>query len=63
MIYGDTANSNGNYGTAEREIRNVVVSFGGTDYTGTFESAQTPEPATLGLLLIGGLALLRRKVR
>ena len=63
LIWGDTANSNNSYGSAEREIRNVTVTFGGTDYVGTFENAQTPEPATMALLAAGGVSLLARRRR
>lgn len=61
LIWGDTVNSNNSYGSQEREIRNVVVSFGGTDYTGTFENAQLPEPATICLLGLGVFGLINRK--
>lgn len=61
LIWGDTVNSNNSYGTQAREIRNVNVSFGGTDYIGTFENAQIPEPMTLALLGLGGLLLRRKK--
>ena len=47
LIWGDTANSSNSYGSQEREIRNVVVSFGGVTYTGEFANATVPEPATL----------------
>ena len=60
LIWGDTVGHDA-YITQQRVIMDPIVSFGGTDYLGTFESAQTPEPATLGLLLLGGLALLRRR--
>ena len=58
LIWGDTANSNNSYGSAQREIRNVTVSFGGTDYTGTFANATIPEPGTLMLLVTAGLGAL-----
>jgi len=62
LIWGDTANSSNAYGSAEREIRNVVVSFGGTDYTGTFANAQVvPEPAGLGLIGLALLAVRKRR--
>ncbi len=61
LIWGDTV-GNVTYATQDREIRNVLVSFGGTDYDGTFENAQLiPEPASLMLLGLGGLALLKRQ--
>jgi hypothetical protein len=47
LIWGDTVNSNNSYGSQEREIRNVTVSFGGTTYEGTFANATVPEPATI----------------
>jgi hypothetical protein len=58
LIWGDTANSSNAYGSAQREIRNVSVTFGGTEYTGEFVNAQLPEPGTLVLLGMGGLGLL-----
>ncbi len=54
LIWGDTANSGGAYGAAEREIRNVTVTFGGTEYSGTFKSAQVPAP---GAILLGGIGV------
>ncbi|MCE5341678.1 MAG: PEP-CTERM sorting domain-containing protein [Planctomycetaceae bacterium] len=60
LIWGDTV-GNTTYATQSREIRNLVVSFDGTDYTGTFESAQIPEPATMAMLGLGALSLIRRK--
>lgn len=57
LIWGDTVNSGGNYGSAQREIRDVTVTFGGTIYDGTFENAQVPEPGAvvglIGLMLMG----------
>jgi len=63
LIWGDTANSSNAYGSQEREIRNVTLSFGGTDYTGTFANATVPEPASIIALLGGltGLIGLRRR--
>ena len=59
LIWGDTVNSNGTYGSQQREIRNVNVTFDGTPYAGTFGNAQVPEPSTvvslIGLMLMGGL--------
>ena len=52
LIRGDTVGGAGH--TDPREIRNVVVSFGGTDYVGTFESAQVPVP---GAFLLGAMGL------
>jgi hypothetical protein len=63
LIWGDTANSNNSYGSAEREIRNVVVSFDGVAYNGTFKDATVPEPATIvvwSLLGLAGYGLWRR---
>jgi hypothetical protein len=56
LIWGDTANSSNAYGSAEREIRNVVVSFEGTDYAGTFANATVPEPSTMVVWSLLGLA-------
>ncbi len=63
LIWGDTVNSNNSYGSQTREIRNVVVTFGGTAYNGTFEDGTVPEPLTMaGLALgIGSLATYLRK--
>jgi hypothetical protein len=57
LIWGDTV-GNVTYATQPREIRNVVVSFGGTDYTGTFANATVPEPGTLVLLGMAGVGAL-----
>ena len=62
LIWGDTANSSNAYGSAQREIRNVVLSFDGTDYTGTFADATVPEPITMAGLLLG-VGCLTRYVR
>lgn len=63
LIWGDTV-GNDPYTQQEREIRDLVVSFGGVDHSGTFAPAQVPEPTTLlagGLLLIPfGMSTLRR---
>jgi hypothetical protein len=48
LIWGDTANSSNAYGSQEREIRNVNVSFGGTTYIGTFKNA-TSVPTAITL--------------
>jgi hypothetical protein len=66
LIWGDTANSNNAYGTQEREIREVVLSFGGVAYEGTFKDATVPEPATFlvwGLLgmVAAGFGVWRRR--
>jgi hypothetical protein len=55
LVWGDTVNSNNSYGSAQREIRNVTLSFGGTDYNATFVNVQAPEPGTFVLLGMGGL--------
>jgi hypothetical protein len=47
LIWGDTANSYNAYGSQEREIRNVTVSFDGTTYDGIFANASVPEPSAL----------------
>jgi len=60
LIWGDTV-GNDTYVQQQREIRNVVVSFGGVDYAGAFESGQVPEPATAGLVVAGMLLLIRRR--
>jgi len=53
LIWGDTANSNNAYGSHEVEIKDVTVSFGGTDYAGTFVDSTVPEPLTMAGLLLG----------
>ncbi|MCC6694583.1 MAG: PEP-CTERM sorting domain-containing protein [Candidatus Hydrogenedentes bacterium] len=67
LIWGDTVNSNNSYGSQMREIANLTLSVGGTQYTGTFENAQAPvpEPATITVLGLGlgGLALSRLRKR
>jgi hypothetical protein len=65
LIWGDTANSSNSYGSQEREIRNVAVSFAGAEYNAEFVSAQVPEPLTmLGLCLgLGGVGAYIRKRR
>ncbi|HUU91768.1 MAG TPA: PEP-CTERM sorting domain-containing protein [Phycisphaerae bacterium] len=62
LIWGDTANSNNIYGSQTREIRNVVVTFGGDDYIGTFNDATVPEPVTMAGLVLG-VGCLARYVR
>ncbi len=52
---GDDANRA--YGQAGRLIRDFDITVGATTYDMTF----VPEPATMSLLAIGGLALLRRR--
>jgi hypothetical protein len=64
LIWGDTANSNNAYGSQEREIRNVSLSFGGTTYSGSFADATVPEPTTIivwGLLGVIGYGIYRRR--
>lgn len=59
LIRGDTVGGVGH--TDPREIRNVTVSFGGVDYTGTFENGQLPEPATMSVLALGAVGLMCRR--
>lgn len=66
LNWGDTVNSNDSYGSQEREIRNVAVSFGGTTYDGTFANAQVsvvPEPISSTLFLVGAATLGFRRFR
>lgn len=56
LIWGDTVNSNNSYGSQQREIRDVVVSFGGNEYEAEFENATVPEPSTLIVWSLLGLA-------
>jgi hypothetical protein len=69
LIWGDTANSSNAYGSAQREIRDVTVSFGGTAYAGTFAnatpSAPVPEPMSimLGIMGLGSVAGFKRLTR
>ena len=53
--YGDGSNPGDDFIGADDYVD--VVTFWGTTYGGE----PVPEPATLGLLLLGGLALLRRR--
>jgi hypothetical protein len=64
LIWGDTV-GNDTYTQQQREIRNVNLTFDGTDYTGTFRNAQVPEPGTLMLLGFGliGVAVAGRRKR
>ena len=63
LIWGDTVNSNNSYGSQEREIRNVVLTIGDTNYTGTFVSAQVPVPGAviLGSIGAGLVGWMRRR--
>jgi hypothetical protein len=62
LIWGDTANSSNSYGSQQREIRNVDISFEGVTYAGTFENAQVPEPISMVMLgcLGAGMAAARK---
>jgi len=58
---GDDANRP--YGQAGRLIRDFDVTVGATSYDMSFEAGVVPEPATMSLLALGGLAVLRRRRR
>lgn len=66
-MYGDYDNSyvgglaERAYGQGPKMIDNLVVGAGGTDYDITFVADIVPEPATLTLLGLGGLTLLRKR--
>lgn len=63
LIWGDTVGSD-TYTQQQREIRNVVVTSGGTEYTGTFMNSQVPEPSAIMVLVggLGSLLALRRRM-
>ena len=49
------------YGQAGRLVKDYQITVGTTVYDMSFEAGVVPEPATLALLALGSLALIRRK--
>jgi hypothetical protein len=58
---GDDANRA--YGQAGRLIRNFDITVGSTAHDMSFAAGVVPEPATMSLLALGGLAVLKRRRR
>ncbi len=62
-VWDSTGEQSGSDGVIDQDDYDEVVGLLGTDYSlpEPGESSGLPEPATLSLLLLGSLALLRRR--